>query len=40
MVLISTFTAPVEGLKHQQPQVRVVFNDKDIGKGFLYINEQ
>lgn len=39
MVVISSLPPPVEGVKLEQPCTRVFMNDKELGKGILYIAE-
>uniref|UniRef100_A0A0A9ZD01 Methylosome subunit pICln n=1 Tax=Lygus hesperus TaxID=30085 RepID=A0A0A9ZD01_LYGHE len=39
MVVISSFSPPTEGIKHEQPATIVVMNDKELGKGTMYISQ-
>lgn len=39
MVVINTFTVPVDGVVVEQDETRAYLNEKEIGKGTLYITE-
>ncbi|XP_017889918.1 methylosome subunit pICln [Ceratina calcarata] len=39
MVVLSNFLAPQEGIRHEEPNTTVCINDREIGKGILYITE-
>ncbi|KAK7790102.1 hypothetical protein R5R35_005654 [Gryllus longicercus] len=39
MVVVTSFPPPTEGIKHQQPNTSACINQKEIGKGTLYITE-
>ncbi|PSN35455.1 hypothetical protein C0J52_06626 [Blattella germanica] len=39
MVVLSNFPPPTDGIKHQQPLTTVHVNNREIGKGTLFITE-
>ncbi|XP_015186077.1 PREDICTED: methylosome subunit pICln [Polistes dominula] len=39
MVVLSSFLAPQEGIRHKEPNTTVYVNSKEVGKGTLYITE-
>lgn len=39
MVVLSNFLAPQEGVRHEEPNTTVYINDREVGKGTLYITE-
>lgn len=39
MVVLSNFLAPQEGIRHEEPNTTVYINDREVGKGTLYITE-
>ncbi|XP_015594731.1 methylosome subunit pICln [Cephus cinctus] len=39
MVVLSNFSAPQEGIRHEEPDTTVFINDKKLGKGTLYITD-
>ncbi|XP_034935872.1 methylosome subunit pICln [Chelonus insularis] len=39
MVVLSNFFAPQEGIKHEEQNTTVFINDREVGKGTLYITE-
>ncbi|XP_043283451.1 methylosome subunit pICln [Venturia canescens] len=39
MVVLSNFVAPQEGIRHEEPNTTVFIDDREIGKGTLYITE-
>ncbi|XP_008551771.1 methylosome subunit pICln [Microplitis demolitor] len=39
MVVLSNFLAPQEGVRHEEQNTTVYINDREVGKGTLYITE-
>jgi len=39
MVVLSNFPPPTNGIRHEQPSTTVHINDREIGKGTLFITE-
>ncbi|XP_043489262.1 methylosome subunit pICln [Polistes fuscatus] len=39
MVVLSSFLAPQEGIRHEEPNTTVYVNSREVGKGTLYITE-
>ncbi|CAA9998734.1 unnamed protein product [Nesidiocoris tenuis] len=39
MVVITSFSPPTEGIRHQQPATLAVMNKKELGKGTIFIAE-
>ncbi|XP_008203737.1 methylosome subunit pICln [Nasonia vitripennis] len=39
MVVLSNFLAPQEGIRHEEQQTTLYINDREVGKGTLYITE-
>ncbi|KAI4490229.1 hypothetical protein M0802_010807 [Mischocyttarus mexicanus] len=39
MVVLSSFLAPREGIRHEEPNTTVYVNSREVGKGTLYITE-
>jgi len=39
MVVLTSFSPPTEGIKHEQPSTTLVLNGREIGTGTLYIAE-
>jgi len=39
MVVLTTFPPPVDGIRHQQSNTTVLMNERNLGKGILYIAE-
>ncbi|XP_029036315.1 methylosome subunit pICln [Osmia bicornis bicornis] len=39
MVVLSNFLAPQEGIRHEESNTTVYINDREVGKGTLYITE-
>jgi len=39
MVVLSNFLAPQEGVRHEEPNTTVYIDDREVGKGTLYITE-
>ena len=39
MVVLSNFLAPQEGIRHEERDTTVYINDREVGKGTLYITE-
>lgn len=40
MVVLSSFLAPQEGIRHEEPNTTVYINAREVGKGTLYITER
>lgn len=40
MVVLTSFPPPTEGIKHEQPLTSVYINNRELGKGTLYIAER
>lgn len=40
MVVLSNFLAPQEGIRHEEQNTTVYVNDREVGKGTLYITER
>jgi len=40
MVVLSNFPPPTNGIRHEQPSTTVHINDREIGKGTLFITER
>lgn len=40
MVVLSNFLAPQEGIRHEEQNTTVYINDREVGKGTLYITER
>ncbi|XP_012286050.1 methylosome subunit pICln [Orussus abietinus] len=39
MVVLSNFLAPQEGIRHEEPDTTLYVNDREVGKGTIYIAE-
>ncbi|KAJ8678901.1 hypothetical protein QAD02_014688 [Eretmocerus hayati] len=39
MVVLSDFLSPQEGIRHEEPQTTLYVNEREVGKGTLYITE-
>ncbi|XP_044590280.1 methylosome subunit pICln isoform X1 [Cotesia glomerata] len=39
MVVLSNFLAPQEGIRHEEPNTTLYLDDREVGKGTLYITE-
>jgi nucleotide-sensitive chloride channel 1A len=40
MVVLSNFPPPTDGIRHEQPSTTVHINDRELGKGTLFITER
>lgn len=40
MVVLSDFLAPQEGIRHEEQETTLYVNEREIGKGTLYITER
>lgn len=40
MVVLSDFLAPQEGIRHEEKDTTLYINEKEVGKGILYITER
>lgn len=40
MVVLSNFLPPQEGVRHKEPETTLYLNDREVGKGTLYITER
>lgn len=40
MVVLSNFLAPQEGIRHEERDTTVYINNREVGKGTLYITER
>lgn len=40
MVVLTNFPPPTDGIRHEQPSTTVHINDRELGKGTLFITER
>lgn len=40
MVVVTSLPPPSHGVRHEQPSTKAFINDREIGKGTLYIAER